>query len=334
MSKLERKPFFETGKLQPFKLQKIILDRIGNNKSAIGPSVGTDFGLTDSGLIMTTDPLSCHRPLGMEFAAKFGFSIILTDFLASGNTPEFMSVSLQLPATMTDEELEKYWESFTREAKKWEIDLVTGHTGRYPSASFPLIGSCTMVGRAVKEPMNYNKVSEGDSILIMGFPGIQASVILSFYGKGRDMELMGNLKEMKENLIITQPMKSLIDNFGPHIRVMHDVTEGGLNSSLFEIARASSREIRVEKNKIPSHKIINQYLSSLELDPFSVTSEGCIVLITEKDVSEDIMNFIIKLGYPCSIAGHVGGKGGNHAFIDNKVLGEPGSDPYWGAILK
>lgn len=337
MLRLVQKPFYEVGKLSPSKLEEIILKHIKNRNSSVNPSIGVDFGIHGSDLILTTDPLSYHRPLGTEFGSKFGFNVILTDFLTSGNLPEFLTATLLFPTDVTDREIELYWKTFTNQCYEWNIDIVTGHTGRYPSASLPLIGSVTMGGHAHNTVFSYGRVQEGDSLLIMGYPGIQAAVILSHYGKippGME-DTAGKLVSLKDMLLVTDHMRFFIENFSHNeIRFMHDVTEGGLYGALSEIAIASSHNLNIESKKIPENEYITAYLSSLLLDRWSVTSEGCMVMGVQSFAAEEIIASMNSKGIPAAIVGTFGKAGSSSVIMDGKVMEPEWKDPYWGALKK
>jgi hydrogenase expression/formation protein HypE len=333
--KLEQKPFYEVGKLSPLKLEEIILKHIKNRNSSVSPSIGVDFGIHGNDLILTTDPLSYHRPLGTEFASKFGFNVILTDFLTSGNLPEFLTATLLFPTDVPDLEIELYWKTFTDQCYRWNIDIVTGHTGRYPSASLPLIGSVTMGGRAHRTVYSYSSLKEGDSLIIMGYPGIQAAVILSHYNIGSSGmgDVVRKLVSQRDMLLVSDHMKFLMDNFNHNeIRFMHDVTEGGLYGALNEIALASSLNLYIESQKIPENEYIKTYLFSLSLEPWSVTSEGCIVMGVQNQAAEEIVASLQGKNIPSSIIGRVGKPGDNSVIMDGKTIARKWKDPYWEAL--
>ena len=335
MLKLEQKPFYDVGKLSPSKLEEIILKHIKNRNSSVSPSIGVDFGIYGNDLILTTDPLSYHRPLGTEFGSKFGFNVILTDFLTSGNLPEFLTATLLFPTDVPDLEIELYWKTFTDQCYRWNIDIVTGHTGRYSSASLPLIGSVTMGGRAHRMVYSYSNVKEGDSLIIMGYPGIQAAVILSHYNMGLPgmVNTARKLISQRDMLLVTNHMKFLMDNFSHNeIEFMHDVTEGGLYGALNEIALASSHNLNIESQKIPENEHVTAYLSALSLDPWSVTSEGCILIGVQKEAAEEIVASLQGKNIPSAIVGRVGKAESNSVIIDGKAIGKEWKDPYWGAL--
>lgn len=338
MLKLGERDLYEYGKLDNDSLSRKILGKISNSRTFLGPRAGVDYGIYGSGnnrTIMTTDPLSCHQPLGMNFAARFGFHIILTDFLASGNLPEYMAVTLTLPVDFDDNMLEEYWSSITLEAKKWSVDIVTGHTGRYPSSRLPLIGSATMCGQLNVNPPDIGQVKGGDKIYITGIPGIQAAVILSAYndksGKGSN-DILG----MKEGMIASDKIKKILEfqNKNDGILYLHDVTEGGLVTAMNEVSSLAKHDVMLNSSNLNGNEKVISFLKGFGINWLETTSEGCVIIVVKEEESNEFESFMKENNIDFSMAGRFMEKDGNKVFLDGSVWLTGRGDPYWGAIKK
>ncbi len=340
MLKLAERTFHRIGKLSSDELDKKIIGKIHNKRTALGPRAGVDYGIygSDSNkIILTTDPLSCHLPLGMEFASKFGFHIILADFMASGNLPEFLTATLVIPESFSDDDLERYWSSFTAESDRWNIDIVTGHTGRYPSARLPLIGSVTMGGLQRSIPPDPSKAQSGDDLYIMGIPGIQAAVIIASYEKDGDKDILRNkILGMKNELIASEKILKVL-NFNEEkggIFAIHDVTEGGLINALYEIADVCSADLELDSEKLNMNEDVNRYLNMHNIDPLRTTSEGCFIIGVKKDESASFQSFMNSQGINAIRMGSLGKKKGGDVYVDGTIRKNVTGDPYWEAVRK
>lgn len=337
--KLEKKTFHNYGKLDNDTLSHDILGKIENHRTFLGPKAGVDYGIYSSEkekIIMTTDPLSCHKSLGLNFAAKFGFHIVLTDFLTSGNFPEYMSVTLTLPVDFTSTMMDQYWTSFTEEAKAWSIDIVTGHTGRYPSVKLPLIGSVTMCGQMRKEPPEISKVNSGDHIYLIGIPGIQAAVVLSSYDEDSDKSILKEIIAMKDEMIATYKLKKILEYFKETdgILYIHDVTEGGLVVASNEISSLAGRDLYLHSKNLNGNAKVISYLNTFGIDWLETTSEGCIMLVVTKEASPDFENFMRTNHIDFSIAGYFLDRKNGKVLLDGNIWESKDGDPYWGVINK
>ncbi|MGP6240045.1 AIR synthase-related protein [Cuniculiplasma sp. SKW4] len=335
--KLQERNSYEYGKLDNDSLSRKILGRVSNRSTFLGPKVGVDYGIYGLGkdrTIMTTDPLSCHEPLGMNFAARFGFHIILTDFLASGNLPEYMAVTLTLPVDFDDNMLDEYWSSFTYEAKNWSVDIVTGHTGRYPSSRLPLIGSATMCGQLKVNPPDIGVVKGGDNLYITGIPGIQAAVILSAYNKSDEAskEILG----MREGIIGSNKIKKILEfqNKTDGILYLHDVTEGGLVTAMNEVSSLAKHDVIVNSNNLNGNEKVISYLKGFGINWLETTSEGCIIIAVKEEFSNEFESFMKDNGIDFSMAGRFLEEKGGKVFLDGNIWSTRRGDPYWGAIKK
>ncbi len=329
------------GKLGSQELERIILDKIRNSRTLLGPRPGVDFGIYSGGagkIIATTDPLSCHRPLGLDFAARFGFHIVMTDFMASANVPDYMTVTLTLPTDFSNDSLEEYWDAFTREAEKWSVDIVTGHTGRYPSSSLPLIGSLTMIGTEKTAIPDFRRTRSEDQIYVMGIPGIQAAVVMASYGIGGDPESaeIRNLMEMKEEMIPSYRTKNIIDfhNQTNSVLFIHDVTEGGMVNASNELSSLVGMDIHLAGNMLNSSPLVCSYLEKFGINPLETTGEGCILVGIMKEFSEEFEKFMSGKGIRVSRAGYFSANKGGNVFLDGQMWDPIDGDPYWGAIKK
>src|SRR5712691_9302616 len=126
-----------TGKVTPELFAKVILEHLGarDREVLVGPQHGVDVGVVRvaPGVVMaiTTDPVFVVPAYGWERAAWFAVHILASDASTSGLPLRWMSVDLNLPPEITDEELTALWDAFHRTCVEIGLAVVTGHTARY-----------------------------------------------------------------------------------------------------------------------------------------------------------------------------------------------------------
>ena len=146
----------DSGKISRAFFEEHIAPRLGAERHdvAIGPTHGVDFGVLDIGgraVVTATDPVSVLPDLGWARAGRFAVDIVLADVAVSGIPPSHLTISLSLPPEMTDGEFDRLWAAVDAECRDLGVSVVTGHTARYPGASYPWVGAATAmaVGDAV-----------------------------------------------------------------------------------------------------------------------------------------------------------------------------------------
>src|SRR4030065_294135 len=140
----------EIGKISPEIFNELIYPRLGaKSKSVIvGPQHGVDVGIVESGgkaVALTTDPVFIVPEYGWERAAWFAIHILSSDAATSGLPPKFMAIDLNLPMSITKEQLEAMWGTMHRACEEIGIAIVSGHTARYEGCGYPMVGGATVI---------------------------------------------------------------------------------------------------------------------------------------------------------------------------------------------
>src|SRR5947209_6365051 len=103
------------GKISTGAFRRIIRPHLGARSTAVlvGPENGVDAGIVDLGdgrvMALTTDPFFVLPQYGWERAAWFAVHIIASDACTSGLRPAYLTVDLNLPPEMPDDDLEALW---------------------------------------------------------------------------------------------------------------------------------------------------------------------------------------------------------------------------------
>ncbi|MCI0530494.1 MAG: AIR synthase, partial [candidate division Zixibacteria bacterium] len=107
----------EIGKISPEIFDQVILPRLGkkSKKVLVGPQHGVDVGVIDIGggqvMATTCDPVFIVPEYGFERSAWFATHILASDAATSGLRPTYMCIDLNLPLSITLEELSTMWKT-------------------------------------------------------------------------------------------------------------------------------------------------------------------------------------------------------------------------------
>jgi len=331
----------ELGKIHPDFFDRVIYPRLGTKDKnvVIGPRHGVDYGVLKLGsryLAFSTDPFFIVPAYGFSRAAWFGFHIIFCDVAVSGLKPKYLTIDLNLPPEMTENQLEEMWETVHAEAKKYGISVITGHTARYAGCNYPMVGGATAIAiGGEKELRGPHKVKVGDKIVITKGPAVETTGLLAISFADKFIEAGGHDFQKEAEDIFYQ--MSVLDDCAiarefRGVHVMHDATECGIWGGLYEMARAGDYGLRIEEELISIQPVIKRTAELFKFDPFCAISEGTLIIIIGKKEADELVEAFSKNGILSSVVGEVVPKKKGLKIVSGgkeRALEHPKVDPYW-----
>ena len=140
----------EIGKISPDIFDELIYPRLGKktNNVLVGPQHGVDVGVVDLGggkvMATTTDPVFIVPEYGFDRAAWFAIHILVSDVVTSGLKPTYLTIDLNLPLSITKDQLNLMWKTINAECDKMGISIISGHTAKYEGCNYPMVGGATV----------------------------------------------------------------------------------------------------------------------------------------------------------------------------------------------
>ncbi|MCY0851956.1 MAG: AIR synthase-related protein [Thermoplasma acidophilum] len=335
------------GKLDRDFFTSMILSKTGarHKEDLVPPANGVDVGIIKIGdgrvMSVTTDPFYFDPVFGYEDSAWFAYHILASDLLTSGANPDYMTVDLNLPLSMTDEEISRMWNAFTEEAARFGTSIITGHTARYAGTSFPMIGGITAMGFIGEDEYVTSAMARpGDKVVLTKTPAIEAAALLTRLFPGTiKAKLGGELYSYGVDLFrkLTTVHESLVcKRFGLRSRVtaMHDVTEGGLLGAIFEMADSSGNGIRIYEDNIHIDDYVKKVCSIFAIDPLMAISEGALLITVKPDYAGDLVSSLEANGIGANVIGEMTADPSERIIVgkEKRTIGPPQKDPFWAAV--
>jgi hydrogenase expression/formation protein HypE len=331
----------ELGKAPAAFFDRVIYPRLGASDPdiVIGPRHGVDYGVIRVGrryLAMSTDPFFIVPSFGFSRAAWFAFHIILCDVAVSGLKPKYLAVDLNLPPEMKEAELEEVWETVHREARKYGVSIITGHTARYTGCNYPMVGGATSIAVGSRKDLRGPfRVKAGDRVVITKGPAIETTGLLAVLFPER-FTAAGGADFQKEAAAVFSQM-SVMDDCAvarefPGVHAMHDATECGVWGGLAEMAQAGRYGLRISEDLIPVQPVIRKTAELFRFDPFCAISEGTLIAIVAPGDAPRLVAALKKSGITSAVAGEVLPEKAGRTIVKDGVeraLEHPGVDPYW-----
>jgi len=300
---------FRVGKL-PIKLLDELLGSIGKKdpRVIVGPKVGEDAAVIDFGdkyLIAKTDPITFTT-------YKIGWYMVnvnANDIATMGGTPKWLLASIFLPENKTDSKLVKeIFHDIEKAAEELGIALCGGHTEITHGLDRPIV-SGHMLGEVDKAKLVTNSNARaGDEILLTKGIAIEGMALLAREREKELSEKYGDLFVKKVQNYLYDPgisvvREALIANQAADIHAMHDPTEGGLATGLFELARVSDTGVVVYADKINCLEEAGVLCSEYNLDPMGVIASGALLIVIDPDDREAVLSKLAQDGIECSVIG-------------------------------
>ncbi len=299
----------------------------------LAPQHGVDFGVIDVGekaLALATDPVFIMPSLGFDRAAWFAFHILMSDVAVSGIPPTHLSIDLNLPAEITDEQFATVWETMHAEALELGVSVVTGHTGRYAGCNYPMVGGGTALAVGDQESLvRPDGARAGDAVIVTKGPAIESTGLLSI--QFEELLDIGEIDAAKDRFYDMSPVRdALVAAAAGPVTAMHDATEGGIYGGLHEMGRAGDVRIDVERDSIPVLDGVEETCAAFGIDPWISTSEGTLLLTVEESGADAVLSALSSEGIPAAVVGEA--SGGEGVYFDGEPVERPERDPFWAAF--
>jgi len=331
----------ELGKVDRDFFDEYIYPHLGADRDdvTLGPQHGVDFGVVETNgaaIAMATDPIFIMPSLGFERAAWFAVHILMSDVAVSGMAPTHLSVDFNLPPEITDEEFATVWETFDREAREFDVSVVTGHTGRYEGCNYPMVGGGTSV--SVGDPddlVRPNGANVGDRVVITKGPAIEATGLLSiqFESLMRGEVADDDLDAAMDRFYDMSPVEDALTAAaaGP-VTAMHDATECGIYGGLYEMARSADVGIELDRDAVPVLPGVEAACDFFDIDPWISISEGTLLATVDPSGVDDVLAALEGEDIPAAEVGEV--TEGSGLVVDGEPTAHPGADPFWAAMAE
>ncbi|MEO0165545.1 MAG: AIR synthase family protein [candidate division WOR-3 bacterium] len=338
----------EIGKISAEVFNELIYPHLGaeNKHILVGPQHGVDVGIVEIGtkaVAMTSDPVFIVPEYGFKRAAWFAIHILASDVVTSGLPPTYLTIDLNLPLSMTEDELTTIWTTIDEECKKMGMAIVCGHTARYYNCFYPMVGGATVL--AVGDLDKYVSPKfcrKGDKIIITKGPAIEASgIFATMFPNLLKKEFGETFAKRAENLfykmsVVEDAMTSVKVGVRDNgISAMHDATECGVWGGLYEIAQAANLGVRIEKEKIVIEDCVKEICNFFGIDPYKSISEGTLIITCREHKAEKVIETLKEKGIRASIVGELIDKKYGMVLIEEgkeKPLEHPKVDPFWKAF--
>lgn len=263
------------GKL-PISVLSRMLHSLKGGGLVVPPEVGIDVGVWKSHgkfIVSSSDPITgAEDRIGWH-----AVNVSVNDVATSGILPEILNIVAIFPNGTKTREIQKVILEINKTARDIGISVAGGHTEITPGLSRPII-TVTAIGSG-DEFVTAADARAQDVILMTKTAGIEGTAILSKLSKVKALVASGESRrgaDLLKQLSILREAKLAFQTGKVH--AMHDVTEGGVLGSVYEMSLASQLGFILYEEAIPLDRSTKTICSALAIDPLRLIGSGALII--------------------------------------------------------
>jgi hydrogenase maturation factor len=299
------------GKLPPELLARILATApVQDERIILGPGVGMDCAVLDLGstlLVFKSDPIT----FATDEIGWYAVQVNVNDIATTGAKPAWFLMTLLLPGESTNAALvEQISQQVFEACKGIEVSVIGGHSEITHGLDRPIVVG-TLVGEVAREDLITPRGARpGDRLLLTKGVPIEATSILAREFPDKLHGLLSEEEISQASNYLYEPGISVLKDAqlatqAGSVTAMHDPTEGGLASALWELAEASGMAITFDPGAVLVPYLARRICRAFEIDPLSAIASGALLLTTPPDDAKSICQALEKEDIPCVEIGRV-----------------------------
>jgi hydrogenase expression/formation protein HypE len=277
----------------------------------IGPQIGEDAAVIDAGdryLVVATDPVT----FATDHIGQYAVHVNANDVAVLGARPLWFFVVVLLPEGRSTPELAETIMADVRTAcEELDVALGGGHTEITQGVDRPILVGQMLGEVAPTRLVRKTRIAIGDQILLTQGVAIEGTAILA---REQSEQLRGRVDAdllARAARFLIEPGISVVSaalaaaNVGEAVHAMHDPTEGGLATGLFELVAPGGLGLQVIRERIPVFPETNSICRALSLDPLKLLASGALLIAVPTDQADSVLIAIRDAGISVAIIGEV-----------------------------
>ena len=308
--KLVPVPNFPVGKLDPDLLAGLLGSAAPTDPRLIlGPGIGRDVAVLDFGdraLVVKSDPVT----FATDELGWYAVNVNANDLACAGAQPQWFLATLLLPEGRTDQALVSGIFRQLREAcSAIGVSLIGGHTEVTYGLDRPIVCG-QMLGEVPRDALVLpTGLQVGDAILMTKALAVEGTSLLAREMADRLAERGCSPDEIAQGVaLLRDPGISVVAEAqaltsAVNVHAMHDPTEGGLATGLWEMAQAGGVGIDVDLDAVPIAPLCARFCALLGLDPLGLIASGTLLAAVAEADAETALAACRGAGLPCTRIG-------------------------------
>jgi hydrogenase expression/formation protein HypE len=304
---------FNLGKLPAEQLAQFLTSFTRSDPRVIvGPGIGEDAAVLDVGdryIVAKSDPVT----FASDDIGWYAVHVNANDIACTGALPRWFLCTALLPerragASMVD----SIFRQIRRACDEVGALLVGGHTEITYGLDRPILVG-TMLGEV--DPAGLVKTSgahPGDAIVLTQGVAIEGTAIIAREMREDLLTRRGYPSDFIEHCsgFIYRPGISVVGAAqaacaATRVHAMHDPTEGGLATALWELATAARVGLEIDAWAVPVFEETRSLCNEYGLDPWGLIASGSLLLVVDAEDAQRVCNALRQADIEAVVIGRV-----------------------------
>ena len=299
----------KSGKVSEAILKRSVLKTIKYTSEYITVSAhaGNDAAITQEGMVIS----SCVAGLllseeNLYFDCKRSLFSAVNNVAAGGGIAKGVIVNVIIPEKRLESELRELMRYISMLCKDLEIQIAGGNTEVSRAVRSSIISFTVFGDYAYDEYKNIKScVGENYNIIMTKQIGISGTVAIA---KEKYLELKEKFQVsyIKKALNLEHSMdirKEAAIGWRNNVRVMHDLSRGGIYAGLWQLAEITGRGVEVIMDKIKVNQETIELCEPYGINPYKMMSNGALLMVC--DNGETVLNELVRQGIDAEIIGRL-----------------------------
>jgi len=301
---------YPLGKLPAEHLARLLTRHAPDDPRVIlGPGVGRDAAIVSFGeryLVAKTDPIT----FASDEIGWYAVHVNANDVACTGATACWFLATLLLPEGNTDPGLvDAMFDQIVDACHELDIALVGGHTEITHGLDRPIVVGC-MIGEVAPERLvRPDGARPGDALLVTKGIAVEGTAIIAREMQdeltGLDRPLLERCQGFLHDPGISVVRDAAVATAAGEVHAMHDPTEGGLATGLWELGEAAGVGLEVVEAAVPVLPETQTLCTRLGLEPLGLIASGALLMAVAPGDTAAILAALKDAGIVAAHIGHV-----------------------------
>lgn len=276
----------------------------------VGGQVGEDAAIIDMGdryLVAKTDPIT----FATNEIGWYAVNVNANDIACTGATPKWFLATVLLPEAKTTPALvDHLFQQITAACQHLNIALAGGHTEITHGLDRPIIIG-QMLGEVNKNQLVLTKNAQpGDDLILTKRIAIEATAIIAqemqtFLRPKYPPAKLEHLANYLHNPGISVVPDAKIAMQVGGIHAMHDPTEGGIATGLWEVATAARVGLEIWGDHLPYDTDCLALCREFKLDPLGIIASGSLLMAVDSQKTASLLTKFDEANIQATLIGKV-----------------------------
>jgi hydrogenase maturation factor len=302
---------YPIGKLPPEDLAKLLHRYQSQDpRLIVGGAIGEDAAVIEMGdryLVAKTDPIT----FATDQIGWYAVNVNANDIACTGATPRWFLATLLLPEYKTTPTLvEQIFQQISAACTELGITLAGGHTEISYGLDRPLVIG-HMLGEVAPDKMITTAGARvGDHLILTKGIAVEATAIIAKEKRAELAAHFGNDYLNRCANFLYKPGISVVKDAAVaiaagEVHALHDPTEGGVATGLYELAQAAGVGLEIRKDGLPYLSETVSLCNYFGLNPLGIIASGALLIAANPDTSASMIEQLQQAGIAAHLIGQI-----------------------------